>query len=137
MGAELAASGLPGPPTFPLTTLSFRLKNQKNPALCFQAVVADGVSGNPNDPGKYTLKLQKEEEAFLAAGIILYRFESGSSESDTGVETRTNRKHIGREVATDYKWGWPTTMRAFLIFTAAPGWFIPGCFRAGIRIRRD
>lgn len=104
MGAEFAASGLVGPSTFPFTALSLRLRTQLNRSLYLQTIIADGVPGDPNDSDENAIVIRKEEGAFLAAELGWYLFkEDGSEVRQSGMETRTRRKHIGREVAADYE----------------------------------
>lgn len=103
IGAELAASGFVGPSTFPFTALSLRLKTHFNRALYLQAVMTDGVPGDPHNSDHNAIVIRKDEGAFLATELGWYKFvEDDSGVGKTGVETRTRRKHVGREVPADY-----------------------------------
>jgi len=50
IGAELASTSLNGPSIFPNTSLAARVKAELAPGYYVQAVVLDGVAGDPNNP---------------------------------------------------------------------------------------
>ncbi len=104
IGAEFAASGLAGPSIYPFTALSVRLKTLLTPSLYFQAVVSDGVPGDPDDRNDNALIIRDEEGAFLAAEIGWYLLEgNGDSVGAKGFSTPARRQYIGREVPASYK----------------------------------
>lgn len=104
LGAELAASGLVGPSTYPLTALSVRVKTLLAPSLYVQAVVSDGVPGDPANADDHSVMLRGAEGAFLAGEIGWYRLADDTRGVAAGDEDmRDRRQHIGRETPADYR----------------------------------
>lgn len=104
IGAEYAASGFAGPPIYPFPALSVRLKTLFSSSFYAQAVIADGVPGDPNDDTDNAVIIRDEEGALLAGEIGWYRLaRTGSTAKTKGESSRARRRHIGREVSADYK----------------------------------
>jgi len=66
-----ALSGKNGPSTFPTTSLAFRGQVKLTESLTFRAAIADGVPGNPNDPGG-TQVILRSEDGILATTEAAY-----------------------------------------------------------------
>jgi porin len=66
IGTDMAQSGRNGPSIFPFTSLGLRVKVQPTPQVYAQAVVLDGVSGNPNNPRGTQIDLSRHDGALWA-----------------------------------------------------------------------
>ena len=69
IGTELSATGKNGPSIFPVTSLAARAKIKITPELYIQAVVMDGVPGNPDNPKGTRIAFENDDGAFWAAEI--------------------------------------------------------------------
>jgi porin len=69
MGAELALTGQNGPSIFPSTSLALRWHWQVAEHWAFQAVVLDGVPGDPDHPKRTTVDLGGDDGALLVAEV--------------------------------------------------------------------
>lgn len=104
IGADYAASGFAGPPIYPFPALSVRLKTLFSSSFYAQAVIADGVPGDPNDDTDNAVIIRDEEGALLAGEIGWYWLARARSTAKTkGESSRARRRHIGREVSADYE----------------------------------
>ncbi|MBA3611854.1 MAG: carbohydrate porin [Nitrospirales bacterium] len=70
-GAEFAASGGGGLSTFPNTSLTLRGQAILSDALAIRVVAADGVPGDPNDPGTAVI-LRKQDGVFIGTELAFY-----------------------------------------------------------------
>ncbi|MGF1507939.1 MAG: carbohydrate porin [Myxococcota bacterium] len=68
-GGEFGNSGINGPSTFPQTSLGLRFEIRPTPALFGRLVVADGVPGNPDRPGRTSIRLG-DGDGILVVGEI-------------------------------------------------------------------
>lgn len=76
MGSALGTSGVNGPSTFPVTSLSARLHWKVTERAYLRAVVADGVPGDPLDPEGTHVDLDPDDGLFLAAEVGFYEVPS-------------------------------------------------------------
>lgn len=58
-----------GPSIFPTTALAFRLRAQPTERSYLLAAVYDGIPGDPDDPKRTTIKLDKDDGVFAAVEI--------------------------------------------------------------------
>lgn len=70
-GAEFAESGGGGLSTFPNTSLAVRGQAILSDAVAIRAVVADGVPGDPDDPGTAVI-LRKQNGVYIGTELALY-----------------------------------------------------------------
>jgi porin len=102
-----ALSGKNGPSTFPETSLGVRAQVKLTEALTFRAAVADGVPGDPDNPGGTKIKLRSEDGVLVASEAAYYvgkpdpqtKSASGSRGSPS---RRLEFRRIGRAAALDY-----------------------------------
>lgn len=66
IGPDFSQSGANGPSIFATAALGARLRLQLTPAYYLQAVVLDGVPGDPNDPTGTHIELSGDEGALVA-----------------------------------------------------------------------
>lgn len=95
VGGALAASGLVGPPTFPATAPTARIKVMPEPRYYIQAAVSDGVPGVEHvswDPFENGGTIWMAEMGFLAP----------LANNDNISEAFASRTHIGRDTEEDY-----------------------------------
>lgn len=78
IGVEMSQTGLNGPSIFPTTSLALRLKWELDPLVSLQAVVLDGVPGNPNNPYGTHIRFDSGDGALLAAELSLHPAIPGS-----------------------------------------------------------
>ena len=97
IGPDLSQSGANGPSIFPVTSFGARLKLLPIDAFYVQAVVLDGVPGNPDDP-LGTHVVFGEEDGVLVAAEVAYFF-GLKAEPDA---TPTNG-HVRRIVDPPYR----------------------------------
>ncbi len=67
MGTDLGQTGENGPSIYPVTSLAVRLKITGATGAYGQVVVADGVPGDPDDPGSQKIDLSSDDGALLIA----------------------------------------------------------------------
>lgn len=81
IGSELAQTGQNGPSIFPTTSLGLRLRLQPARALYAQAVLLDGVPGDPNNPRGTHVQFNRGDGSLIAveAGYLPGR---GAEEKD-------------------------------------------------------
>lgn len=103
LGGEFAASGLIGPPTFPIGGLGGRLKILPSPNFYLKAGVFDGVSGKLNSLKHADFSWNRENGSLFITEVGLLTFGSSLSPQGSDLTTLQNRRHIGREVSSDYK----------------------------------
>ncbi len=72
-GPEFASSGRNGPSTFPVTSLALRAQAILSDDIMIRAVIADGVPGNPNDPGGTQVILRQADGVLLATELTFYK----------------------------------------------------------------
>lgn len=65
-GKDLSQTGQNGPSIFPTTSLGFRVKSQPMDSLYVQAVVLDGVPGDPDNPKGTHIKFKNGDGALVA-----------------------------------------------------------------------
>jgi len=65
IGIDFAQSGRNGPSIFPNVGLALRAKQQLGRGYYLQAALIDGVPGDPDHPGRTTIRLSKEDGALL------------------------------------------------------------------------
>ncbi len=70
MGADYAQSGLNGPSTFPLTSLSLRLKAQLTESISVQSAILDGVPDESDNFLNTTSHLNSQDGALITSEII-------------------------------------------------------------------
>lgn len=78
IGVDMAQTGLNGPSIFPTTSLALRLKWEPDPLVSLQAVLLDGVPGNPNNPYGTHIRFDSGDGALLAAEFSLRPAISGA-----------------------------------------------------------
>lgn len=66
IGADFSQAGENGPSIFPVTSLALRTRLALTQTLSLQAVVLDGVPGDPDDPRRTAIILSKSEGALIA-----------------------------------------------------------------------
>ncbi len=71
-GPEFAGSGKNGPSTFPITSLAIRGQGIVSDDFVIRAVLADGVPGDPNDPGGTNVILREADGLLLATEFAFY-----------------------------------------------------------------
>jgi len=71
-GPEFATSGINGPSTFPTTSLAIRGQAILSDDFIIRAVLADGVSGTPNDVTGTQVKLDRKDGLLLATELAYY-----------------------------------------------------------------
>ena len=71
-GPEFASSGRNGPSTFPVTSLALRGQAIVGDDVTIRAVIADGVPGDPNDPGGTNVILRKADGILIATELAFY-----------------------------------------------------------------
>lgn len=74
--AELGLSGRNGPSIFPTTSLAARLQIRSDKKFFARFVVADGVPGDPDDPGGTEIRFDSGDGVFIAGEIGFYNFPS-------------------------------------------------------------
>ena len=79
IGKDLSQAGQNGPSVFPNTALATRIKVEPMPNLYAQAVVLDGVPGDPDDPFATSFHIDSREGALLVAEV---GYSKEGSESD-------------------------------------------------------
>jgi len=85
IGPDFSQSGLNGPSIFPTTSLGLRLWTQPREAIYAQAVVLDGVSGDPHNSSGTHIKLDAEDGALITTEI---GYSVGALDSEDGVQRR-------------------------------------------------
>ena len=65
IGIDFSQSGRNGPSIFPNLGLALRAKQQLGSGYYLQAAVIDGVPGNPEHPGRTTIRLSHDDGALL------------------------------------------------------------------------
>ena len=65
IGIDFSQSGRNGPSIFPNLGLALRTKQQLGSGYYLQAAMIDGVPGNPEHPGRTTIRLSHEDGALL------------------------------------------------------------------------
>lgn len=83
IGPDLAQTGLNGPSIFPTTSLALRFKWEPDPLVSLQAVILDGVPGNPNNPYGTHIRFDSGDGALLAAELSLRPAISGFGSAST------------------------------------------------------
>jgi porin len=66
IGTDIGQSGKNGPSIFPVTSAGLRVKVQPNHGFFFQAVVLDGVPGDPNNPRGTHIQFNHGDGALIA-----------------------------------------------------------------------
>ncbi len=69
IGPDFSQSGVNGPSIFPTTSLGVRVKASLTKRVSIQAVVLDGVPGDPNNPRGTHIKFGKGEGALLTSEL--------------------------------------------------------------------
>lgn len=69
IGSELAQTGLNGPSVFPTTSVSLRLRYRPTSEVYAQAVVLDGVPGDPNNPHGTHIEFNKGDGSLRVAEV--------------------------------------------------------------------
>ena len=67
IGIDFSQSGRNGPSIFPNLGLALRAKQQLGSGYYLQAAVIDGVPGNPEHPGRTTIRLSRDDGALLVS----------------------------------------------------------------------
>ena len=67
IGIDFAQSGRNGPSIFPNLGLALRAKQQLGGGYSLQGALIDGVPGDPEHPGRTTIRLSRDDGALLAA----------------------------------------------------------------------
>lgn len=76
MGGDWGTSGKNGPSTFPVTSVAFRVEAQPHESWFVRAVVADGVPGDPANPGRTAVQLGGGDGVMIAAEVGFLRLPS-------------------------------------------------------------
>ena len=81
IGSELAQTGLNGPSIFPTTSVGLRVNYQPTPEVYVQAVVLDGVPGDPDNPRGTHIQFNDGDGALrvLEVGYIPGKSKEGES----------------------------------------------------------
>jgi len=69
IGTDFAQSGRNGPSIFPSTSLAARLQWEPSHGWAIRAAVLDGVPGNPDHPGRTTIRLGHGDGALLVGEV--------------------------------------------------------------------
>ena len=118
-GPEFASSGRDGPSTFPTTSLAFRAQAILREDLAIRAVIADGIPGNPNDPGGTQVILRQDDGLLIATELAYYDLrERKKRDPQTILKQRPLRltfQRVGRAAPMVYQgkyalglWGYTT-----------------------------
>lgn len=110
IGVDISQTGLNGPSIFPVTSLAVRVEKEFSSAARLRAAVLDGVPGNPDRPGRTSVKFGANEgvlaiaefewsprEAKLLAGHWRYtarfdNFDGGRARGNAGYYVRGETK---------------------------------------------
>lgn len=92
-GPDLGLSGVNGPSIFPTTSLGVRLRMVLGSSFVWQAVVLDGVPGDPNDSKGTQIRFHKDEGLLIASEAAILWYESEAEEVPT---MRSRRRRVGR-----------------------------------------
>jgi porin len=103
LGGEFAGSGLIGPPTYPIGGLGARLKLLPSPKFYLKFGVFDGVSGKLNSLEHADFSWKREDGSLFISEIGFLTLDNSISQQGNELTTLQNRRHIGREVSSDYK----------------------------------
>ncbi|MBB6124028.1 carbohydrate porin [Sphingobium subterraneum] len=132
IGVDISQTGQNGPSIFPVTSLAVRVEKQLTSGVKLRAAVLDGVPGNPDRPGRTTIRFNRgdglltigEVELPLEEGRVLLghwrytgrfdRFSGGMARGNAGTYLR-GEKRIS-------KWQ-DTRVDAFARLGTAPGKF--------------
>ncbi|MCA9420109.1 MAG: carbohydrate porin [Nitrospira sp.] len=120
-GPEFATSGVNGPSTFPTTTLAVRGQAILSDELVIRTVVADGVPGNPEDPGGTQLILRKQDGVFINTELAFYNLrDQRRRDARKIIRKRPLRlvfQRVGRAAPMEYEgkyaiglWGYTTDL---------------------------
>ncbi len=97
IGPDYAQSGRNGPSIFPVTSLGLRVKVRPKRGYYVEAVVLDGVPGDPDDPEATAIELSSDDGALIAAEIALFdRAEDDVRPLTARVGARNRSRRIGR-----------------------------------------
>lgn len=78
LAAEIAQSGVNGPPAYPLASLGTRIKySSPNRTAYMQAALLDGAPGDPNNPYGTQIHLRKGDGSFLIVELGYTPLEAG------------------------------------------------------------
>ena len=118
-GGEFAISGKNGPSTFPTTSLAIRGQVIVSDEVVIRAVIADGVPGNPNDPGGTHVILRESDGIFIGTELSLYTLMEKKMENEQEILRKGPRRltfrRVGRAAPMTYQgkyslgfWGYTT-----------------------------
>jgi len=101
IGTDIAQTGENGPAIFPNSALGLRLRTDLAALFYAQAVILDGVAGNPNRPKGTHIRINGNEGALVVAELGLQRIEDDKVTTKFGVGVWQYSKEVDDQSDVD------------------------------------
>lgn len=101
IGTDIAQTGENGPAIFPNSALGLRLRTDLADLFYAQAVILDGVAGNPNRPKGTHIRINGDEGALVVAELGLQRIEDDKVTTKFGVGVWQYSKEVDDQSDVD------------------------------------